>query len=228
MAACRITENTLWRALRELETAGLVSREKAHRNSNRYRVYVPAAVTAKEPVIEGAQSPQKERQQPPQSDGGHPPQKERRDYPQTEGRKGIPMKEPQRRESNEGIATADGVASQAQFDEVAFSEGEPRAPRPANPLFDALARAEGSAPEQLTRSAARAVGVALAEIRKVCEGLTPEEIGRRARNYRAQMPDVTLTAHALAKHWARCDRAPAGRGGTSSYEEEARKHGYTI
>jgi hypothetical protein len=84
----------------------------------------------------------------------------------------------------------------------------PPKPRERNPLFDALAACDGSDPRQLTKSAARAVGVALAEIRRVCPGLTPEEIARRAGNYRLHMPDVTLSASALAKWWAKCASPP--------------------
>lgn len=72
-------------------------------------------------------------------------------------------------------------------------------------LFQAIARAEGSDPTKLTKSAARTVAVALAEIRQASPEVTPEEIERRARNYQSQMPaGSVLTAPALAKHWARC------------------------
>lgn len=84
-------------------------------------------------------------------------------------------------------------------------------PAPAKParkrdeLFDCLAKAEGSNPEQLTKSAARTIGVALAEIRKASPDVSAEEIARRAQQYRRVMPQgSTLTASALAKHWARC------------------------
>ena len=83
---------------------------------------------------------------------------------------------------------------------------EPKQPRQPNPLFDALAQAEGSN-ANLTKSAARAIGVALAEIKAAQPDVTPEEIARRAANYRAQMTGATLTASALAKHWARCATA---------------------
>lgn len=85
--------------------------------------------------------------------------------------------------------------------------------RARDPLFDSLAEIEGSNPQELTRRAARTIGVALAEIRKATPGLTPEEIHRRAAIYPSVMPpDSTLTASALAKHWARCDRPGRPRG----------------
>lgn len=81
-------------------------------------------------------------------------------------------------------------------------------PRERNPLFDALARATGSDPGQLTKAAARSCAVALAEIRKACPGLTPDEIQRRAANYRAHFRGAALTPPALAKHWPLCDNQP--------------------
>jgi hypothetical protein len=68
----------------------------------------------------------------------------------------------------------------------------------------------------------RAVGVALAEIRKVTPAVTPEEIQRRARNYPTHFSDAALTAPALAKHWARCDR-PAANGSPSGRLAEVRR-----
>lgn len=77
--------------------------------------------------------------------------------------------------------------------------------RKRDELFDCLAKAEGSNPVQLTKRAARTVAVAIAEIRKASPDVTPEEIARRAERYRRVMPQgSTLTASALAKHWARC------------------------
>jgi hypothetical protein len=81
--------------------------------------------------------------------------------------------------------------------------------RKRNPLFDALAACDGSDPLQLTQQALRAVGVALADIIKVCPDLTPEEIARRAENYCLHMDDVMLTPSALARWWAKCDAPPA-------------------
>lgn len=82
----------------------------------------------------------------------------------------------------------------------------PAAPaRKRDEIFDCLARAEGSDPLQLTKRAARTVAVALAEIRKASPNVTTDEIARRAERYRRVMPQgSTLTASALAKHWARC------------------------
>lgn len=90
-----------------------------------------------------------------------------------------------------------------------ISSDEPAKPaRARDVLFDALAIAEGSDPAQLTKGAARTVAVALAEIKKACPGLTVTEIKARAARYRRVMPQgSTITASALAKHWARCGEA---------------------
>ena len=48
---------------------------------------------------------------------------------------------------------------------------------------------------------------ALAEIREVSPDVTPEEIDRRAQNYRGHLGGAMLTSTALAKHWARCGTA---------------------
>jgi hypothetical protein len=84
----------------------------------------------------------------------------------------------------------------------------PAKARERNPLFDALAMATDGDPLQMTARQCRAVGVALAEIRKVCPELTVAELTRRAANYKLHMPHATLTANALASHWSRCDSAP--------------------
>jgi hypothetical protein len=80
------------------------------------------------------------------------------------------------------------------------------APRREGELFEALAAAEGSEPSQLTEPAKRAIDKALNEIRAVCPSLTPGEINRRAANYRKRMPKMILTASALVRHWAACDK----------------------
>lgn len=78
--------------------------------------------------------------------------------------------------------------------------------RDRSPLLDALAACDGSDPLQVTHSAWGAIGKALSEIKQVSPDVTPEEITRRAKNYARAMRDATISASALAKHWARCDR----------------------
>jgi hypothetical protein len=83
-------------------------------------------------------------------------------------------------------------------------------PRQRNLLIDALAVIDGSTLDQITPSAWSGIAKALKEIREVCPAVTPEEIRRRAANYRHQFRDVVISPHALAKHWSRCDRGPGG------------------
>lgn len=71
-----------------------------------------------------------------------------------------------------------------------------------NALFDALAGLTGSDPASLTKTAARAVGVALAEIKEVCPDLTADEINYRVARYKQMHPQWPLTAMAICKNWA--------------------------
>lgn len=97
----------------------------------------------------------------------------------------------------------------ARLDEFAATQGVLRrrkpkgAARSRNPLFDTLAVATGTKDlTQLTRAAAKAIGVALADIQAVTTDLTTDEIERRANAYRRRWPDPrNLSATALAKHW---------------------------
>jgi hypothetical protein len=85
-----------------------------------------------------------------------------------------------------------------------------RKARERNPLHDTLAEIEGSNPHELTASRARTIGVALAEIKRATPDVTPQELHRRAEIYPQVLPPgTTLTAPALATHWARCGKAPA-------------------
>jgi len=81
--------------------------------------------------------------------------------------------------------------------------------RERNPLIDALAEIEGADPSEVPPARWRTLGTKLAEIQKATPDVTVEEIHRRAANFPKVMPPhTTLTAPALATHWARC----AGNG----------------
>jgi hypothetical protein len=79
-------------------------------------------------------------------------------------------------------------------------------PRDRNPVIDALAECDGPLSE-MNGSAWSRVAKAMAEIHEVSPDVTPEEIRRRAANYKTHMRDALLTATALAKHWAKCGAA---------------------
>jgi hypothetical protein len=72
-------------------------------------------------------------------------------------------------------------------------------------LFEALTKAEGSNPAEITPKASSRINAALTEILIATPHVTPEEITNRAAKYhRIMQPNNRLTAHALAKHWSRC------------------------
>lgn len=75
-------------------------------------------------------------------------------------------------------------------------------PRARDPLLDALATIGGVDISQVTRSAWGAAAKALAEIKDVSTDVSVEEIQRRGRIYRQNMPNAQLTPVALAKWWA--------------------------
>ncbi len=87
----------------------------------------------------------------------------------------------------------------------------PPAPQPVekkrarDELFDSFALACGTDPFQLTQSAARTVGVKLAEIRKASPAVRASDFMPRALRYRDIFPTASLTPSALCAHWAECD-----------------------
>jgi len=128
-----------------------------------------------------------------------------------------------------------GVALELQGDLPGLPPEKPAKSKPGrNLLMDALAGCGGADPLQVVASAWSGIGKALEEIRGVCPDVTPDEITRRAKNYRTHMRESVLTPNALAKNWALCDKPNqflnSGQkpGGTSTYELEARAHGYTL
>ncbi len=67
----------------------------------------------------------------------------------------------------------------------------------------ALARAEGSDSAAVTESGLRALNTALGEILRAAPDVTPEEIERRGRVYRSVFAGASITAGAIARHWAK-------------------------
>jgi Helix-turn-helix domain len=89
--------------------------------------------------------------------------------------------------------------------------------RPRDLCFEALVEEVGVDPAQLTTTGRGAVNRALKELRQV--GATPGEIHLRAENYRRTFPQSSLTAPALAKHWASLNRAPPPKQGGMTARE---------
>lgn len=81
-------------------------------------------------------------------------------------------------------------------------------PRARNPLIDALATFERIPLAEITRSTGSRLGKALADIHEATPEVTPEEISRRADNYRLTFLNCATTATALAKHWGTCHSRP--------------------
>ena len=106
------------------------------------------------------------------------------------------------------------VVSAAEHEHKVANKRKPnrtKLDRPRNPLFDALATATGCQDiSQLTRNGAKAVGVALADIKEVCPSLTVEQINRVVDAYRRKHPTWPCTAPAIAKNWAEFAKTTGG------------------
>lgn len=95
------------------------------------------------------------------------------------------------------------------------------APRARNELLDALATVGGGKPEEVTQWGPAIA--ARAEIVVVSPDVTPDEVRRRAVNYRTHFDGAALTPTALSKHWAVCAAAKprATTGGDQVARERA-------
>lgn len=124
-------------------------------------------------------------------------------------------------EGNDGVGTPPNAVSSVKREITAESTAgdcAARAPRPRNALFDTLCEIEGSNPLEIGRKGGRIAG-ALRQIKEATPDVTPDEIKRRAANYRETWPTITLTATALATHWAKfgwAETAPLALTGTLS------------
>lgn len=88
----------------------------------------------------------------------------------------------------------------ASFDE-ATKAAKVKAPKPRDELFDALAMACGVNPAEITRAIGSSIGIALADIKSVSPGLTPDDLRRRADLFKRKHRDWSLTPFSLAKYW---------------------------
>ncbi len=89
---------------------------------------------------------------------------------------------------------------------------EGKAPRARNPLLDSLASVEGD-PLQTPSAQWSRISKALSEIKSASPDVTPEEIKRRAANYKSHFEDAMLTCNALAKWWAKCEKSAVSKSG---------------
>jgi hypothetical protein len=73
-------------------------------------------------------------------------------------------------------------------------------PRPKDHLFEAIAKACNINLTNLTRSSRGQLNRAAKELREV--GATEQDVQAKAKAYRTQYPNATLTPTALTKHWS--------------------------
>ena len=117
------------------------------------------------------------------------------------------------KQAGKAKATASKTHGKPMAVPVPVPRSKPRAERERNIAFDALAEATGSDPRKLTRSAARTIGVALAEIaeaesNEVVGPFPPDIVAKNIRRaavlFRQRHPEWELTPMSLAKWWPTC------------------------
>lgn len=119
------------------------------------------------------------------------------------------------RKEPESCPKGDEVKGQAELLHVEPApNAKAKTTRKRNPIFDAIATACGHNLGELTESGGGSIANAESQIRKASKDVAPEEIHRRAENFRRKHPTWSLTANSLAKYWAEL-----GGGGTRSREE---------
>lgn len=97
------------------------------------------------------------------------------------------------------------IATPSDSDDLKPSPAEKKT-RPRNLLFDALAKYDGwSETTPITKAAGGRVAAALEDIRSVCPQVTPEEIHRRAQNYRKRFQGIGISSTAISANWAKCN-----------------------
>lgn len=77
-------------------------------------------------------------------------------------------------------------------------------PRPRNLLMDALATESGIALNEIGAAVAKRLNACLTTIKQSTPELSPDEIHRRAANYRSLHPEWDFTPEALTKYWSSC------------------------
>ena len=113
--------------------------------------------------------------------------------------------------STRQVATTNATNQDDQCDTVGVAEPEenrkieplsatpPKSERRDN-LFEVIAESCGISLTGITRSARGQLNKAVKELREV--GATSEQVKHKAKAYRAQYPNATLTPTALIKHWS--------------------------
>lgn len=105
---CRITDQTIWSALTELEAKGLLSRRAGYRNSNHYTLIAPSSVTTKEGATETVSYHERGGATYPETGGVR--------IPRNRGCKGTPIKVPQ------GRSETPSAPESLPFDSLTFKD----------------------------------------------------------------------------------------------------------
>jgi biotin operon repressor len=98
-----------------------------------------------------------------------------------------------------GLPTYKEVTETKEENHLAATPKE-ESPRPKDHLFEAIANACGINLTNLTRSSRGQLNKAAKELREV--GATEQDVQAKAKAYRTQYPNATLTPTALTKHWS--------------------------
>ena len=99
-------------------------------------------------------------------------------------------------------ACGEPAAKKTMLSEDKRKEPMPKAARERDELLDTLAEIEGMNPKEITGPVWARLGVSKKLILEATQDCTRDELLRRARKYRVDHPTWTLTANALASHWA--------------------------
>ncbi len=97
-----------------------------------------------------------------------------------------------------GDGTRSPIVSRSQSQRKPLAE-TPTASRPKDSVFDALVKAVGWNPAALTDPERGRLNKAVKQLLAV--DATPDEIERRAGNYRAKWPTATVTPNAISSNW---------------------------
>ena len=100
---CRLSRDTVWKALRALERRGLLQRGKSGtRNSNTYRLFTPSSNSGIGGSIKGSLLAETKGRQAAEPDGRQLAESNGPQMAESGGREGIPVKEVQLKKSSEG------------------------------------------------------------------------------------------------------------------------------
>lgn len=142
------------------------------------------------------------------------------------GRPPKPTPEPILEPTSESVKEGKGIGRERK---KPLAPAKP--PRARNELIDALALIETPDLAQATSPLWVRAGKALGQIKEACRDVTPEEITRRASNYKLHFPRISQTALGLAGHWGKCDQPPKQANGgndNSEYLKTAAIHGINL